>query len=282
MTDDAAIVVVRRAGFRYPGGVVALDDVSLTVGPGEVLGIAGANGAGKTTLARLLDGLLLPTAGTVTVDGQDTRRVPVRDLARTVGLVFQHPRTQLFARSVAEELAFGPRNLGLAPAEVAGRVASAARRLGIEDVLAVSPFSLSAPVRRLVAIASVVAMAPRVLVMDEPTTGQDERSAERVVGLVRSLAAEGMGIVCVSHDMRFLAAVATRLVTMADGRIVADGAPREVFGDVRALEAAGLVAPQVPRLAQALAGPAADPLPLTVAELVLALGGAVPVPEEGL
>jgi energy-coupling factor transport system ATP-binding protein len=271
MTGAAAIVVVDRVGFRYPGGVPALDDVSLRVGPRDVVGIAGANGAGKTTLARLLDGLLLPTSGRVTVDGRDTRHVPVHELARTVGLVFQHPRTQLFARTVADELAFGPRNLGLAAREVDERVAGAAARLGIEAELAAAPLALPGPLRRLVAIASVVAMAPRVLVLDEPTTGQDHRTSDRVAELVAGLAGDGVGVVCVSHDMRFLAGSASRLVALADGRVVADGSPRDVFADAAALDAAGLAAPQVTRLALALPGFVARSLPLTVPEMIGAL-----------
>ncbi len=272
------IVVVDRVRYRYPGGVLALDDVSLVVRAGDVVGIAGTNGAGKSTLGRLLDGLLLPTTGTVTVAGRDTRRVPVHELARTVGLVFQHPRTQLFARTVADELAFGPRNLGLPPDVVGERVAHVAARLGLEDVLAISPFALPAPSRRLLTIASVLAMEPSVLVLDEPTTGQDHRTADRVAELVASLADEGIGIVCISHDMRLLAAAATHLVAMADGRVVVEGGPREVFADTAALEVAGLVAPQATRLAMALPGLVRGPLPLTVREVVAALRTASPVP----
>ena len=212
-----AIVAVRDATFRYPLGPLALDGVSLRVHPGEVLGIAGANGAGKSTLVRLLNGLLVPDAGTVLVDGLDTRAARVADLARVVGLVFQHPRTQLFARTVEAELAFGPRNLGMAGAELEARVRDAADRLGVTGDLARSPFELPAPRRRLVAIAAVLAMAPRVLVLDEPTTGQDARTGDRVAALIEGLRAEGVAVVCVSHDMPLLAAVADRVVAMAAG-----------------------------------------------------------------
>jgi energy-coupling factor transport system ATP-binding protein len=268
VTVPGPVVVVREAGFRYPGGVVALDGISLEVGAGDVVGIAGSNGAGKTTLARLLNGLLRPTSGMVTVDGADTRRVPVHQLARTVGLVFQHPRTQLFARTVAEELAFGPRNLGLTAGEVEERVAQVADRFDLGGVLARSPFELPGPRRRLVAIASVLAMRPQVLVLDEPTAGQDHRTAGFLADTIGSLQTEGVGIVCVSHDMRLLASVATRLVALAAGRVVADGLPREVFSDAAGLAAAGLGPPQVTRLAQALPRLAGRPPVLTVAELL--------------
>lgn len=268
------VISVSEASYRYPGGVLALDGISMEVAEGEVVGIAGANGAGKSTLARLLNGLLRPGAGSVTVDGLDTRRHEVHELARFVGLVFQHPRAQLFARTVADELAFGPRNLGLAPAEVETRVARVARRLGLEDVLGTSPFELPAPRRRHVAIASVLAMEPRILVLDEPTTGQDQRMTAVVSDIVRTLRAEGVAVVCVSHDMRLLAAVADRIVLMAAGRIVTTGPPSAVFEDAGALEAAGLVAPQVTRLGLALPQRRGQAAVLGVDELVRELGGA--------
>lgn len=272
MTDAKPVVVVREASFRYPGGVVAVDRVSLEIAPGEVVGIAGDNGAGKSTLARLLNGLLRPAAGSVTVDGLDTRRQEVRVIARTVGLVFQHPRSQLFARTVREELEFGPRNLGLAPAEVQARVARVAARLALDDVLGTSPFELPAPRRRQVAIASVLTMEPRVLVLDEPTTGQDDRMASVVADIVRDVRAEGSAVVCISHDMRLLASAADRIVVMAAGRIVGDGTPRAVFTDLDVLEAAGLLAPQVTRLGLALPQRHGLPPVLGVRELVEDLG----------
>lgn len=275
MTGEHPVIAIREASYRYPSGVLALDGISMEVRRGEVVGIAGTNGAGKSTLARLLNGLLQPGAGSVTVDGLDTRRHEVHELARIVGLVFQHPRAQLFARTVAEELAFGPRNLGLAPAEVEARVARVATRLGLGDVLGTSPFELPAPRRRHVVIASVLAMEPRVLVLDEPTTGQDQRMTATVTDIVRSLRTEGVAVVCISHDMRLLAAVADRIVLMTAGRIVATGAPRAVFADAGALEAAGLVAPQVTQLGLVLPQRRGRPAVLAVDELVRELGGAL-------
>ncbi len=268
MTGAGAVIVLREASYRYPGGAVAVDGVTLDVGPGSVVGIAGANGAGKSTLARLLNGLLRPVSGTVTVDGLDTRQHEVHELARTVGLVFQHPRAQLFARTVTEELAFGPRNLGLPDPEVRERVARVTARLGLGDVLALSPFELPAPRRRLVALASVLAMEPRVLVLDEPTTGQDHRVTAVVAGIVGDLRADGVAVICISHDMRLLAAVSDRIVVMGAGRIVAAGAPRSVFADEGMLEAGGLLAPQVTRLGLALPQRHGLPAVLDVAELV--------------
>ena len=274
MTGLPPVIIVSGASYRYPGGVLALESVSLEVAAGDVLGVAGSNGAGKSTLARLLNGLLLPSGGSVTVDGADTRRTPVHELARTVGLVFQQPRTQLFARTVADELAFGPRNLGVPAGEISDRIAGLAARFGLVDDLPRSPFELPGPRRRLVAIASVLAMRPRILVLDEPTTGQDHRTSLVIAGIITGLREDGVGIVCISHDMRLLAATATRLVAMADGRIVAHGTPREVFADAATLAEAGLEAPQVTRLALAVPRLAGIPAVLTVAELVRELAPA--------
>jgi len=274
VTGAGPVLVLREASYRYPGGAVAVDGVTMDVVAGDVVGIAGANGAGKSTLARLLNGLLRPVAGTVTVGGLDTRRHEVHELARTVGLVFQDPRAQLFARTVVEELSFGPRNLGLPDPEVRERVARVVARLRLEDVLAVSPFELPAPRRRLVALASVLAMEPRVLVLDEPTTGQDHHATAAVAGIVRDLRADGMTVVCISHDMRLLAAVSDRIVVMAAGRIVAVGAPRTVFADAGTLGAAGILAPQVTRLGLALPQRHGRPAVLGVEELVGELAAA--------
>ena len=271
MTDAGPVVAVLEASYRYPGGLLALDRVSLEIAAGEVVGIAGSNGAGKSTLARLLNGLLRPTTGSVTIDGRDTRGREVHELARTVGLVFQHPRTQLFARTVAEELAFGPRNLGLTRDEVAARVAIVIGRFGLADVVGASPFDLPAPRRRLVAIASILTMEPRVLVLDEPTTGQDHRTSALIADLVRSLRDDGVAVACVSHDMRLLAAVSSRVVTMTGGRVVADGRPSDVFADAAALAAAGLQAPQVTRLGAALPARRGLPAVLSVERMVAEL-----------
>jgi energy-coupling factor transporter ATP-binding protein EcfA2 len=273
------VVAARGVSYRYPSGPVALDDVSLELMTGEVVAVAGRNGAGKSTIARLVAGLLVPDAGSVMVAGVDTRGLAVADVARTVGLVFQHSRSQLFARTVAAELAFGPRNLGLPPEAVDARVARAAGRLELDDILAQSPFELPAPRRRLVAIAAVLSMEPQALVLDEPTTGQDAATAARIVDLVRDLRSGGTAILIVTHDMPLVASVADRLVAMAGGRVVAEGPPRRVFGDGAALEVAGLVAPQVSRLGLALPGGAERTVALTVEELAGALRRRPPAPE---
>ena len=255
--DRPAVLALRDVSFRYAAGAPwAVDRCTLDVPAGLVVGIAGANGSGKSTLARLMQGLLRPAIGTVTVDGLDTARTPVRRLAAHAGYVAQNPNHQLFASTVAAELAFGPRNLGLPAAEVEDRVADAARRLGLEDVLDRHPYHLGRARRKLVTIASVLAMRTPVLVLDEPTTAQDHRTSDVVGRLIRELRDAGTAVVCISHDVRLLADVADRLVVLDAGRAIADDAPRAVFADGAVMRQARLRPPQVTRLALRLDGPA--------------------------
>ena len=178
----------------------------------------GQNGSGKTTLAKHLNGLLRPTSGRVVVTGLDTTGHPVRELARHVGYVFQNPGHQLFARTVAEELAIGPRNLGVAADEIDDRIASVTETLQLTDVLPMHPYRLPLPMRKLVTIASVLTMRPSVLVLDEPTTGQDHRTSRRITEVIDAVRAGGTTIVCVTHDMSLLAAVSDRVVVLHEGR----------------------------------------------------------------
>lgn len=269
------LVDLQDVTFRYPGAArPAVAGVTLAVRPGEVVGFVGPNGGGKTTLGRLVNGLLRPQRGRVVVDGLDTAGYPVRTLARHVASVFQEPAHQLFAPTVAEELSLGPRALGVAEAQVGERVRELAGLLGLEDVLGRHPLRLGRAERKVVALAAVLAMRPRVLILDEPTTGHDSRLAELVADRIRASAGDGTAVLVASHDMSLLAGVADRLVVMDGGRVIADAPPRLVFSDAALLARAGLEAPQATRLAMAVAvrgaGAEAWP-PITVAEAVAAL-----------
>jgi energy-coupling factor transport system ATP-binding protein len=272
-------ILLEAVRFRYPeAGVVALDDLSMTVDPGQVVGVIGRNGAGKSTLARLLVGLLRPTAGVVMIGDLDTRAHRVQRLAADIGYVFQNPGHQLVARTVAEELAFGPRNLGCTAEDVAARVRDAAAFFGLEDVLGSHPYRLVFPLRKLVGIAAVFTMRPGVFVLDEPTTGQDQRTVRVIERLIRRLAERGHTVICLTHDMPLVAGATDRVLVLSEGRLVADGPPRAVFADPVAMAGAGLVPPQVTTLSMQLPGRAGRPPALSVAELVAELRDGIAVP----
>ena len=268
------LIRIDDASFTYPDeGVVALRSITTSIEAGTVVGVVGRNGSGKTTFAKLLDGLLRPTTGSVVVDGRDTRRHSVASMAALGGYAFQDPNHQLFARTVADELAFGPRNLGWSRAAVEARVTEIAAEFRLDALLATHPYRLARPERKLVAIASVVAMRPRVLVLDEPTTGQDHRTAAAIADHIVRLRAAGTTVVCVSHDLSLVAAVADRVLVLADGALIADASPRTILTDAALLAATDLVAPPIARLSAALPGRGARPVALSVAELVAEVRG---------
>jgi energy-coupling factor transport system ATP-binding protein len=211
-------------------GVTALDGIELAIGEHERVALVGQNGSGKTTLVRHLNGLLRPTSGRVLIDGADARRTPVAELARTVGLVFQDPDRQIFAGSVRHEVEYGPRNLGIRGAALREAIDEALTAVGLEGEQKTNPYDLGASRRKLLALASVLAMGTAVLVLDEPTTGQDARGVERVRRVMDAAHAAERTVIAVSHDMRFVAEAFDRIVVLRDGRIIADASPQHVFG----------------------------------------------------
>ena len=225
----AATVEFDHVTYRYPGGGKAVRDVSLRIEPGETVAILGPNGAGKTTLVKHLVGLLRPHEGDVRLDGRSIAGTPIAQLAATVGIGFQHPDDQLFERTIDREVRFGPRNLGFA-ADLAERAVTMALSVaGLADRRDANPFDLGLPGRKLVALASVLAMDPAVLVLDEPTLGQDAAGIERIGGLVRDIAAAGRTVIAITHDPAFAARAFARVVVMRDGALVADGPPDHVL-----------------------------------------------------
>ena len=270
-------VVVQGATFSYPGAPgPAVADLSLTVAAGEVVGIVGANGSGKTTLGRLVNGLLRPARGRISVDGMDTASHPVRTLAAHVGSVFQDPAHQLFASTVADELALGPRAIGLPEARIGERVREVAEALELGDLLGRHPLRLGRAERKLVALGAILTMSPRVLILDEPTTGADARLAGIIEAQVRAAATAGCAVLIASHDMTFLGRVAGRLVVMDGGHVLVDAPTRQVFADATLLAVAGLAAPAVTRVALTLAGRGPEPWPpVTLEEALVVLRLAV-------
>lgn len=223
---------IRVAGLVHvyrDGAVRALNGVDLHIAAGERVALVGQNGSGKTTLARHLNGLLRPTEGRVTVDGTDARTMTVAQLAARVGLVFQDPDRQIFSGSVRSEVEFGPRNLGRRGPELSSAVEAALWSTGLSAEERTNPYDLGPSRRKLLALASVLAMRTPVVVLDEPTTGQDARGIDRVRSVIESVAAEGRTVLAISHDMRFVAEAFARVIVMRAGRIVLDGPPAEVF-----------------------------------------------------
>ena len=234
----------------------ALDDVTLTIGDGEYEGLIGHTGSRKSTLVQHLNGLMKPDHGSVIVDGMDVsdKNTDLREIRRRVGLVFQYPEHQLFEETVRKDVSFGPRNLGCSEQEIEERVVKACHQVGLSDEkLDMSPFDLSGGNKRRVAIAGVLAMRPRVLVLDEPTAGLDPRGRNELLELIRGLHEEdGNTIVMVSHSMDDISALAQRIIVMNEGRVAMDGTPREVFAHPQELVDMHLGVPAAAQLAMEL------------------------------
>jgi len=268
------LIKVTDARYVYSNGaVLALDGVSLEITEGESVGIVGQNGSGKTTLTKLLNGLLKPTSGNIVVDGKDTAKNSVQQMSSTVGYVFQNPNHQLFAPSVTAELAFGPTNLKLPPQEITERIAHALEFFDIKQYAEMHPYRLSFPLRKLVGIASVFTMGPKVFVLDEPTTGQDHQTTKVINQLIHRLQDRGSTVICVSHDMPLLADVSKRMIVMWNAKIIADGSAREVFGNTEVMERTHIAPPQITQISLRLKSRKGKPASLSVAELSAELGG---------
>lgn len=240
--------------FSYPRREPALSGVSLDVYEGDFLALCGQNGSGKTTLAKHFMGLLRPSSGQVLVEGTDIARRATVDLASTIGYCYQNPDHQIFASTVGAEIEFGPKNLGIPTEEIRRRTTTLLDMVGLRDQADAYPFSLGRGQRQKLAVASVLAMEPKVLIVDEPTTGLDWRGGKAMMDTMRLLNESGRTIVIITHDMNIVAEYSRRVVVMAGGRKLADGSPVEVFGNSAALASAALRAPQAYRLARARPG----------------------------
>ncbi|MCX8151133.1 MAG: energy-coupling factor ABC transporter ATP-binding protein [Candidatus Bathyarchaeota archaeon] len=242
------MIVVEDVRFSYPGGVEALKGVSLTVKNGEFVAIMGQNGAGKTTLVKHFNGLLKPTSGVVRVNGVETSRSSVAALARNVGFVFQNPDHQLFCETVDDEIAFALKNFGYEQTVIEKRITWAVNLLGLSQYRKTSPFMLSGGERKRVALASVLAWDPQILVLDEPTIGQDHRQKENLRQFIMQLQTQGKTIVMVTHDVEFVAECNPRVVLMREGKIMADGQGKQILTNSELLEQASIVLPQVAQI----------------------------------
>ena len=251
-------IVVEKLSHTYmpdsPFQATAIHDVDLTIGDGEFIGLIGHTGSGKSTLIQHLNGLLKPTAGRVLVDGKDLadKETDKRAVRQRVGIVFQYPEHQLFEETVALDVAFGPKNLGLSREEIDARVRDAMQSVSLdyETYKDRSVFELSGGQMRRVAIAGVLAMNPGTLILDEPCAGLDPRGRDEILGLIRTLHQErGVTVVMVSHSMDDVASLVTRVIVMNKGMVAMDGAPRDIFLRGEELRAMGLDVPAVTTLA---------------------------------
>jgi energy-coupling factor transport system ATP-binding protein len=216
-------------GFVYPDGTRALRGVSFSIAAGERVAIVGQNGSGKSTLVRQANGLLRPTEGRVLVEGREVGRRHVAELARSVGLAFQNPDRQIFAGRVRREVEFGPRNLGVRGDALRTAVDEALALVGLAADADTNPYDLGFSRRKLLALASILAMTTPIVILDEPTTGQDADGVARVEAIVAHLAERGRTVVAISHDMRFVAETFERVVVLRAGEVVLDGPPAVVF-----------------------------------------------------
>lgn len=262
------VIRVENLVHRYEGGPPAVDGASLSIREGDFVALIGRNGSGKTTLARHLNGLLRPTSGKATCFGLDTAKATALELARLVGYVFQNPDHQIFADTVRAELEFGPTNLGMAGDQIPKATHAAAEAVGLVGMWDRDPFSLAKGDRQRVAVASVLAARPKVLILDEPTTGLDYTSQLGMMELLRTLNQAGHTIICITHSMWVVAEWCRRTIVMDKGKVVADGPTRQVFSDEATCAKAGIVPPPIVRLSNRMGATA-----LTVEELLRFIEG---------
>ena len=246
------MVDVQDVWYSYGNEVMALNGVSLKIEPKETIALIGQNGGGKTTLAKQFNGLLKPSKGRVLVKGVETREIPTNKLALTVGYVFQNPSHQIFSSKVWDEVAFGPKNAGFSVQEIEERTKWAIGAVGLSGSEQTHPYDLDYGKMKLLTIASIMSIKPEVYCLDEPTTGQDHQGRRRVAELIQDLNESGSTVIVITHDMRFVAEVAKRIVLVAGGNIVADGPTREIFEKTDILAKAQIKPPQITQLAQAL------------------------------
>jgi energy-coupling factor transport system ATP-binding protein len=242
------VVEIDDVWFKYDGSLT-LRGISLTLMQGECVAFVGRNGAGKTTLVKHLNGLLKPDQGTVKIFGHNTLKTPVAELARHVGFAWQNPNDQLFQANVLDEVLTGPRALGAHDSAWCNKLFE---RFELGPLLERSPFQLSEGQKKRVSFAAALAVQPGLVVLDEPTAGQDEPFRRELGRLIIELRAEGRTVVLVTHDLEFAAEHASRWIALADGQVVADGPPEEVMADKTAMKRAGLRPTQRFQLSQAI------------------------------
>lgn len=250
MSDSA--IKIENLSYKYEKGSLALKNINIDIKKGEFVGIIGQNGAGKSTLLKNITGLLRPTEGRILVNGRDTLNVPVSDLALEVGFVLQNPDRQLFAATVEEEVAYGPKNMGLNEAQIKERVDYALDAVGLSDFREAFPPALSKGDRAKVVIASVLAMGPQIIILDEPTSGQDYRGCYQIMDIAKEFNRRGHTLVVVTHHMALVAEYTARTIVMMNSGILMDASTREVFSHPEKLKMTHITPPQITQVAREL------------------------------
>ena len=263
------MIEFENVSFKHPNGVAALRNINLKIEKGSLTAIVGENGAGKTTLVRHINGLLKPTEGAVRVFGVTTKQQSVAQLSKKVGIVFQNPDNQLFSDTVANEILFGSRNFGMSEKEQAERPVWSLNFFDLIRYRDVSPMLLSGGEKKRLCFASVLCWDPDVLILDEPTVGQDYHHKEKIISMISDLLSKDKTVIIVSHDLEFLWPLQSRTLVMAQGQIIADGAMANVLADDGIIKRANLVRPQLLELAVALHFPKVPRNVKEAAELIL-------------
>jgi energy-coupling factor transport system ATP-binding protein len=238
--------------FTYPSGLEAISGVSLSIESGEQVAVVGQNGAGKTTLVRHFNGLLQPTGGSVLIGEWDTKTQTVAKLASRVGYVFQNPDEQLFSRDVLTEISFGPKNLGYSKEKIDTLIRRALSLTQLQDQTETNPYDLSPTWRKMVALASIIAMDTPIVIFDEPTTGQDALNVERIANVIAELKKEGKTVITITHDIDFCAENFDRVIALSKGKMLLDGPAHEILGQEEILAQTYVDPPQLTRLGKRL------------------------------
>ena len=247
-----AYLELKNVSFQYPNGYTAVENVSMEFEKGEKVAIIGQNGAGKTTTVKLMNGLLRPTKGEVLVGGASTEKYTTAQIAKNVGYVFQNPDDQIFQDSIYKEIAFGLLKSRMEKAEIDKKVKEAAKLCGLENVLEEHPYNLSYSKRKFITIAAIIAMDPDVVILDEPTAGQDRGSTERLGEIMNWLTAKNKIVITITHDMEFVVKEFKRVIVMAKKQKRRDADPKEIFWDEELLKFSNLKQPYICQFANLL------------------------------
>ena len=247
-----SFIEIDKVSFIYPDGTTAIDDISLNIEKGEKVAIIGQNGAGKTTTVKMLNRLLKPSKGQVIVDGWNTKNYTTAQMSRKVGYVFQNPMDQIFHSSVYDEMAFGPKKLKYSESEIKKVVEKAIEMTGLNDYKKENPYNLPYSVRKFVTVAAIIAMETEVIIMDEPTAGQDMKGIKILDELTRELMKQGKTVITITHDMEFVVNNFERIVVMANKKIIGDGNKKDIFKESEMLSQGKIKSPYISDLANEL------------------------------